>query len=470
MELAPFRQPSISSLDEDQVRLSSTQSGLHQRNSSVVRGQLRSSFSRAPTQNSKPEDYEYYPQTSESFNPALSLAQVDELKSKYEQRDGSHDETKTWTYTSGWVGTFFKFLFFGDGGHLVPAAWTILALACVGWSLCVALRRSETYTSMWVIFIFNCFYAIGLVANLHFGRRMNRDHWVERTILENSHTDASRDSLLRRLRQFSGAAYVLSVVCIVFIAIGARGSEGNVVEEAVMRNRGFASAWWVMFVVQSLLAGAFFLTTYMLCALWLWSCFVKFEVNNSLAQTVSVQQVVDTSFMRRYLTTFSALTTHSNMWCFNLRLMVCLCIPMAYTTIKLGTNSLKLGPESNLIASGLEHNQLTSLASYAFIFCGVAFFFMMWLSVAAGGFVNDYVYKLCAKAVVELTFVDNPALTEEENLMDLNAFEGRRMQVLLNMAVVSAIHGIKFSGVILSTQRAITVGSILVTIMSWNMA
>jgi hypothetical protein len=105
------------------------------------------------------------------------------------------------------------------------------------------------------------------------------------------------------------------------------------------------------------------------------------------------------------------------------------------------------------------------VSSVSLIVVGLAFYLVIWLSIAAGGFVNDSGYYLCALAVSELVFTDDESQTAEKNAYDKEKFQRLRNEALNRMDVIRSTTGINFAGVLLSVQKSVAIGSLLLTLM-----
>jgi hypothetical protein len=115
--------------------------------------------------------------------------------------------------------------------------------------------------------------------------------------------------------------------------------------------------------------------------------------------------------------------------------------------------------------SPLPSPRALQVGAASLVVLGLAFYLVIWLSIAAGGYVNDSGYYLCALAVSELVFTDDECQAAEKNSYDKEKFEKLRNNALHRMDVIRSTTGINFAGMLLSVQKSVTIGSLLLALM-----
>jgi len=134
-------------------------------------------------------------------------------------------------------------------------------------------------------------------------------------------------------------------------------------------------------------------------------------------------------------------------------------VPIAWIFVYLGYLFIFLSRD-------LEPSVYVRRAGETDLFLGFALYFGVWVSILGGGFVNDSAYTCSADAVSKLKYQSDGNMSVADNLLHYRYFEYHRMNVLMRLDVLRNTSGFKFFGSIVSVQKAIAVGSIIITIMN----
>jgi len=200
----------------------------------------------------------------------------------------------------------------------------------------------------------------------------------------------------------------------------------------------------------------FCFSTFYIAMIWIWVCWLKDKVNRDLAASATVESVLDDSFIVAFIKTYKSNMRKSAYWSTNHIIRVITTAPYAWYLVSVGRFMHKQ-------FAGVNDEVATGAIFLSII--GLAFYLITWVSIAAGGVVNDVGYTLSARGISELVYKDDYALTPEKNQYEKDRFEKLRVDVLFRMQVMRSTTGIMFAGILLSVQKAVAVGSVLLTLM-----
>jgi len=202
----------------------------------------------------------------------------------------------------------------------------------------------------------------------------------------------------------------------------------------------------------------FVFVTFYIVSIWLWTCWVKLQVNKSLVESVSLQSISDGSFIDAFLDVYVSNSTTSGLWKINHIARVFTIVPYAWLIV------------SYMYMYGIPSSTTPDLRSAAIssICFGYVLYGVVWLSIMAAGYVNDNGYFCCARAISVLKYQDNEDISAVDNLTHRRYFEGHRMNALLRMDVLRETSGFTFAGAAVFVQKSFAVGSVLVTIMNYK--
>jgi len=348
----------------------------------------------------------------------------------------------------------FELFLFGNGSHkVVPLTWLVLITAVVLYLHIIYFKTVGLSNSRgYFIVLLHDLYLVSMVANFSFSwkflhARLN----AERTIRENCNTAEARHTARQMLEKMTRGVYLLFVLFfgIYMLSPGVFSTATlYAVDSAAL---GLSSTDLPMaMLIFTLLAGyIFYNASFYVCIIWIWKCWLKHMVHVGMADSVSYASVLDDSFVEEFRKSYTLNSIQSNDWNVNHIIRVVTCIPVAYIIV---ANGAFLG----------------GMKGKALVFMGFLFYGLVWFSVAAGGFVNDKGYMLCVEKVGSIAYQKDASLNEEENLRASNMFRFRRMEVLMRMEIIKSTNGIKFAGILLTVQKAVAVGSILLTFISMD--
>ena len=196
--------------------------------------------------------------------------------------------------------------------------------------------------------------------------------------------------------------------------------------------------------------------TLYIVSIWMWTCWVKLQVNKSLVESVSLKSISDGSFIDAFLDVYVSNSATSGLWKINHIARVFTIVPYAW-----------LGMSQSYYLLNLDREEFKSVAIVNLCF-GYMLYGVVWLSIMGAGFVNDNGYFCCARAISALKYQDNEGMSAADNLTHRRYLEGHRMNALLRMDVLRETSGFTFAGAVVSVQKSFAVGSVLVTIMNYK--
>ncbi len=462
-ELPPFRQPSISDVFiEDaplRISLANATGGMVPRTSSRRIGPARqrtvSSYAYAENMAIEENSGGGSDITFIDNPVVLQAAGTNTTDEGQEHADESGEE---WVYQPWRSSVIISYILFGNGRYkTIPIIWVTLSFYILIFN--IALLMSKTNVTMRTvildyIFILS-FFLVNISYNLYFGYMRYSKDWIEETLQLNCHTKAAKAAMARTLDIIVIVALVLAtfITCVVIA--------GDISE-------------WKMYKLELSLgfiqAFICYLSIYILIGLWLWEVLIKHKVNENMVQEITYETLMDGTFLHQYHSTHRGLTRSSKVWSVNHVVRVLTCVPLAWWFVTDALEQFRL--ESEGIDTNTPMRPLQTLFNAVVLCSGISFYGIVWLAVAAGGFVNDQVYKLCVAKACTLCVpgtVLAGATDHSERAQYQTELLLRRSAILHHLEAIKDTEGLKFAGILLSVKNALTVGSILLTIMSMKL-
>lgn len=357
------------------------------------------------------------------FGLAHSEANHSREQSEQKERPNLDDELYSTQFT--------EMFMFGSARYLiVPCVWIVMGILGISTSFVLNPGATEAITQ--------CCYLLSTTINLLSGWRICCDNWIKISIRNNCHNTSAKTEAGEMLQR------IIIIGFLIFSLLYSGGIVGYLIHN-LSTHSGIEILWVVLSCFSPF---AFYMSNAFLVSLWLWICWLKNQVHCKLAESVTQQTIVDDTFYIDYFDNFRDMVVMSDLWNGNQITRVITCIPVAYLYVYLG---LSLIANEDISSS-------RSTSGYALVFTGMFFYLEIWLSVASGGFVNDFAYRKAARNIIAIEYMPDPSMSKTE-------FDMYRVNTLQRMKFIGETYGIKFAGVTLSIQKAISVGSILITIM-----
>lgn len=355
-----------------------------------------------------------------------------------------------------WAVHCLNLVIFGGGKYVaVIIFWIIISVCANILDFATAIVNVPNTTLgiiiVYVVYYFSCVFAA--LANFYFGWRWLRHDNFEITIHENCNTVKAR---LECRRVFNKIAIIVVSFVIIYVTAfmyvtisqqmvtSGYSDSGNFLTYAWLeKHRTYA---WIQIMLISFAGTLYFFTVFYLCGSWVWLCWLKVNVSKALAESVTCESIVDKTFMESFIGIYFSNTSISDRWNSNHIIRVVTCIISACYVTKIGFILLE--------------GTLSTIGFFC-ISTGTLYFAVVWITIVAGGYVNDNSYRVCVTKIATLKYIST-----SENQQGEKNFEECRLNILQRMAVISSISGIKFAGIHLTTQKAIAVGSVLFTLMT----
>jgi hypothetical protein len=167
-----------------------------------------------------------------------------------------------------------------------------------------------------------------------------------------------------------------------------------------------------------------------------------------------VESICDESFIDAFLETYEANSKTSDVWKFDHIARVFVGVPYGLVLILFGKNII--GNETTF--------------GFSAMVSGYVVYASIWFTIIGAGYVNDSGHNGCALAVAALKYQDSKDMSAADNLMRRRYFEDHRVDVLRRMDAIANTSGLKFVGSVITVQKALAVGSVLITIMNLTFA
>jgi len=300
-------------------------------------------------------------------------------------------------------------------------------------------------------------YFVGQSSSMSFGWKLSKMGYASNVInghCSNLATEAREQAIIMLNRIIAGITAFLTFVYVFYIT-------RHLIPEQVsfqvtvlnLNSRAIPTMFIILDIVTLFI---FYISTFYIAAMWIWVCWIKSKVNQGLAESVSVDSILDDSFISTFITIYGSNMRKSAYWSVNHTIRVAVSVPYAWYLTSVGRYVYVQFKEVN--------DEVAQGALFLFV-VGMSFYVLTWISIAAGGVVNDLGYTWSARKVSALFYVNNDSLPAEENQRNKARFEMLRVDALIRMDVVRSTTGIMFAGVILSVQKAVAIGSVLLTLM-----
>lgn len=395
----------------------------------------------------------------------------------------------------------FNLLIFGKGIYKsIPIFWSILLWLVVIYLHVVYIMASINLPAAHYIYQI-CFlyflFAVGATANMHFIWHFIHSRFsIDRTILENCQTFEAQHAARKQLEWVTRVIFLIFALFYIVYCVTPGVFTSLKIQNSDRLALGLQDDTlpYIMFIVTLVIGYVYYNSTFFVCSIWIWKCWLKNNVNASIAEKVTYESILDDSFIKEFESAYALNSYQSEMWRTNHAMRVLTTVPVAYLFMNDGFNT-----------PGFFGNFLVLL--------GLSFYGLVWFSIAVGGYVNDNGIYMCQRELNRVNYKQDVALTDEQNLYNKRMFKVRvcvcmcggacgerpvrlwlcvecfcgsicaictnsppafvqfyRMELLLRMESVRTTEGISFAGVLLSVQKAIAVGSLLITVMSLNNA
>ena len=459
MQLSPFPQPGVSlfASDDDVIAIRRTAAQQGKKGKGAVFSlQSTDESARLPcsSQHSSSAEFTSNPAHQEISNAGGAV----------------DDETISISTTSGCISLLdsmgdytakgFFFVFAGNGQYpLVKVVWGVLCLLSVVGNiayLCSLRVSDDDYSAEIVTSLFQIVMSVSLFANVHFLFYLLRVDFEGQLITTHcSDVEAKKKAkrvlsrvMLGVLICFTGfwAVYIRSIV-----DGFAETCESYANSLRLSKDNTFVL---LVNVIFELTRNAFPPLCVYVSAVWIWMCWLKHLVSVDLANSVDQMTIVNGKFMEKHMQLYASMTERSDQWSANNILRVVTCIPAARAYAFDGQTLLSLKIKS-LVVTGL-----------SLTFFGFFFYFVIWVSVAAGGYSNDSTYKQSLNAIRLIDFEPSVPGSDEEKRAEQLTFEFLRMNTIKRIQASREVAGLKFAGVLLTLANAVTVGTLISAVIS----
>jgi len=197
-----------------------------------------------------------------------------------------------------WVTHWLNSFCFGSGTRKwVPLMWQLSCLVAVIYNFILLMYGERNLIG---VVLFSIVFA-NLASSLYFGWHMARTGYVEDVIRLSCHTANTEICCRKVLGRFVGGAMIIVLTCYSLFIIGSTGIFMQLLQiHSLTLNISISVAaifetngWICTFI--------FFISTFYLIAIWIWTCWLKHQVSCAVADSVSLESVSNGSFMERFL-------------------------------------------------------------------------------------------------------------------------------------------------------------------------
>lgn len=231
-------------------------------------------------------------------------------------------------------------LLFGDGKYMaVPICWLVLQFAVLiyrnvlfveGNKLCAQLLSQKAQVdaqedyicetlSSYILTSTHFAYAINLTASLYFGWRTSKMVYVDKVLAGHCHKLApdARDQARRMLNRM----IMSSVLFFTGFYVVYNSANHIVGAQVVFRQQALGLASLAIpklfAAIDVMVEFIFYLSTFYIVGLWIWVTWIKSKVNQDLAQSTSVEGIMDDSFIASFLHIYTTNAKKSMFWSVN---------------------------------------------------------------------------------------------------------------------------------------------------------
>jgi len=347
----------------------------------------------------------------------------------------------------------FNFVLFGNGHYkALPILWLLFSFSeAVYLNLEFAMALKFVRMPYFDAFLYTTFF-IGTIANIHFGwHYMHSRLSIERTIRDCCNTLEARAKARSQLEWVTRLTFSIFIAFYVVYCSSPEVFNALQVEKFDDRVFGLRSGAFplLMFVVCLVSGYIYYNATFYVASIWMWKCWLKNNVILSITDTISYESLMDESFIEEFEHAYALNYYHSDMWRTNHIVRVATTVPVAYVFMHVGAQA---AGSFGLIVFAV----------------GMLFYGTVWFSIVVGGYVNDNGYERALQKMNAIRCQNDTSLSEAENQKRKTNFKLHRIDALMRLEGIRMTSGIHFAGVILSTQKAVALGSVLVTLASWN--
>jgi len=377
--------------------------------------------------------------------------------------DVGDDEKAAKSYQSGVAYSlvyWFDMVLFGGGIYpIVPIIWAVMSAFPFFFSLVVSrAAHSEDVTPFqhdlavaeqltdFLVFISTCLC-------LRFGYAMHRDNYIVHSIEENCMTGLAKEGSMKVFSWLTTSFSCGFFVYFIFLAvIGLSFTKPfDEISSALIRahmGTGWALAFDVKVIWRYCSIYIFFSLNAYLTLVWMWLCWVKFNVNISIVDSITQETIINESFIKVFCEHFFVMSKMCEYWSTSNISRFVVVVPVAWY--------YRFISEYLLDANA-------TLGILLFIL-GYTLFLLVLFTVAFGGFVNDHVLKKCLMKISYMVYKSEPSLSVENNELRRILFKSCRFQVEQRIITIHSVFGLTLAGVPLSTGKAIALVSIILAI------
>jgi hypothetical protein len=383
---------------------------------------------------------------------------------------------------------------FGNGRYVVmPIIWASISIISTCWLLYLSIKvyqnaeytkdGGKTSSQMSVRFLADAcasdvamyiIITISTISNLKFGWKLFNEHWLKKILRCHCLTIQSRNEAAKALEKVTIITILFVILSSVLYVYSAVARRDPLLIEYTSKLLNVNSGIVIFFdILQNLTVMSFYLSTFFLIACWLWGCWIKHKVNLELINSICYKNLINDKFINKYYETFQALSLQSDEWRMNQLIRVLTCIPLAYLYVYVGLLISGISSDSAVNEKDLFTNSKQKVFSYVMLVIGLLFYSLVWLSVAYGGYVNDQAVRRASKNILQVKYKNKNKNKNEEKYKVLDNIDTRlkyefdftQIRILSIIKTIGETEGIKFIGVVLSIQNALSIGSILITII-----
>ncbi len=371
-----------------------------------------------------------------------------------------------------WITKICEYLCFGGGKYaVVPIMWMLFSCGEV-----VFFAANSPDGLVLLESSIQIAYAIGLFSNITLGWQLSRDAWTAKMLRSHCHTAVARAEAGKMLERFVISANIF--LLFTFIMIGYSGiAKAYHQPDSKLYMDGYHTLVQFCLFIDNFVVYAFFMSTILMASFWCWAAWLKHQVGVELTKSLTFHSILDESFVEEYLANARDMEHESHMWSTQnvVRSIVCVIVSITYG---LGAKAI-LGfiPENKetLKMETVLHDE-GRFAIYGYMLGAIAvmLFFLVWIVVAVGAYVNDSAHKrasagICAVSYREGEEEDAHSPPSDDSSLQRNLiFSFQRTQALVRLEAIHKTHGIMFVGVILNMQKVVTLGSLLFAALTYG--
>jgi len=305
----------------------------------------------------------------------------------------------------------FNLLIFGKGIYKsIPIVWSILLwLVVIYLHVVYIMAPKNTPAAQFyyqIVFLYVLF-AVGTTANMYFGWHFMHSRFsIDRTILANCQTLEARHAARKQLEWVTRVIFMIFAVFYIVYCLTPGFLNSDKIQNADRQALGLQDDTlpYIMFIVTLVVGYVYYNSTFFVCSIWIWKCWLKNNVNASIAEKVTYESILDDSFIEEFESAYSNNSYQSEMWRMNHIMRVLTTVPVAYLFMNYG-----------FITPGF--------FGIVIVLLGLSFYGLVWFSIAVGGYVNDNGIYMCQRELNCVKYKQDVALTDEQNLYNKRMFK-----------------------------------------------